>query len=161
MADTQHNLRIKATLDTSQLQQEIDRLNQTGGQGSAGTSSTQSTTRILNKLDSTLNKLNMTINRLADAVRHSSLGGANMRMSDGSGYFMAKAFDQMSNREFADAVRQIDKHRPDVMAKVAEAAGLTEQELQVLKMRGIISDSTAAKISTAKKAQAINPPIVS
>lgn len=39
MADTQHNLRIKATLDTSQLQQEIDRLNQTAGQKNVGTSS--------------------------------------------------------------------------------------------------------------------------
>lgn len=56
----------------------------------------------------------------------------------------------MTDREFSDAVRKIDKHRPDIM--VGAAAGLTGQELEVLKLRGIISDSTAAKISAAKKA---------
>ena len=82
-------------------------------------------------------------------------------MPDSSGYFMAKAFDQMSNKEFADAVRQIDKHQPNLLAKVASDAGLTAQELQVLNKRGIISDSTAAKINTVKKARPLNPPIVS
>ena len=82
-------------------------------------------------------------------------------MPDSSGYLMAKTFDRMTNREFADAVRMIDNHRPDVIAQAASAAGLTEQELQVLRMRGIISDSTAANIGAVRRARTLNPPIVS
>lgn len=72
MADTQHNLRIKATLDASQLQQELDRLNNAGTRGSAtgSTSSNgvlQSTARMLSKLDTTLSKLNHAIEGL---MRH-------------------------------------------------------------------------------------------
>lgn len=69
MADTQHNLRIKATLDASQLQQELDRLNTTGARGGAAGSATsngvlQSTARMLSKLDTTLSKLNHAIEGL-------------------------------------------------------------------------------------------------
>lgn len=67
MADTQHNLRIKATLDTSQVQHEADRLNSAGGRGRmAGSSS--STARLLNKLDSTLNRLNTTLQKLSRGI---------------------------------------------------------------------------------------------
>lgn len=58
----------------------------------------------------------------------------------------------MTDRQFAEAVRQMDRLFPKMMAEVGASAGLTGQELQVLKLRGIISDSTAAKISAAKKA---------
>lgn len=100
MADTQHNLRIKATLDTSQLQQEIDRLNQTGGQGSAGAGGAQSTTRILNKLDSTLNRLNSVINRLADVVGAKNYG----RLAPISLPPLALPFDRMNNDQFYSAL---------------------------------------------------------
>lgn len=66
MADTTHNLKIKATLDASGIQSELDRLNQMdragrqGGQGSAA-----GTARILTKLDQTLNRLNRTLESMA------------------------------------------------------------------------------------------------
>lgn len=67
MADTQHNLRIKATLDTSQVQHEADKLNSASGRGGMA-GSTNSTARLLNKLDSTLNRLNTTLQKLAGGV---------------------------------------------------------------------------------------------
>jgi len=74
---------------------------------------------------------------------------------------MAKAFDRMTTNEFADAIRLIDRRRPEVMAAVGANAGLSEQELQVLRMRGIISDSTAANIGAVRRASALNSSIVS
>lgn len=82
-------------------------------------------------------------------------------MPDSPGYLMAKTFDRMTDREFADAIRLIDRRRPEVVAATGANAGLTAQELQVLQMRGIISDSTVANIGAVRRARTLNPPIVS
>lgn len=77
MADTTHNLKIKATLDASGIQSELDRLNQMdragrqGGQGSAA-----GTARILTKLDQTLNRLNRTLENMSRGFQNPSSHGA-------------------------------------------------------------------------------------
>lgn len=77
MADTTHNLKIKATLDASGIQSELDRLNQmdrAGRQGGQG--STAGTTRILTKLDQTLNRLNRTLESMSRGFQNPSGHGA-------------------------------------------------------------------------------------
>lgn len=84
MADTTHNLKIKATLDASGIQSELDRLNQMdragrqGGQGSAA-----GTARILTKLDQTLNRLNRTLESMSRGFQSPS---SHMGAPGGGGY---------------------------------------------------------------------------
>lgn len=76
MADTTHNLKIKATLDASGIQSELDRLNQIDRSKQGGQNSAASTTRILTKLDQTLNRLNRTLESMARGFQGPSGHGA-------------------------------------------------------------------------------------
>lgn len=82
MADTTHNLKIRATLDATGVQQELDRLNQMdragqqGGQGSASGAA-----RVLTKLDQTLSRLNQTLQAFAQRAGTGRAQGAVMALS--------------------------------------------------------------------------------
>lgn len=76
MADTTHNLKIKATLDASGIQSELDRLNQQNrGGDSGGGQGARNTARLLTRLDQTLSRLNRTLESLARGVQQGQHAG--------------------------------------------------------------------------------------
>ena len=69
MATSEHIFQLKAVLDSSQVQNQLDRLN-----GTSSTASTTSTASTANNLGNNLNKLKTNISPLAVAVAGATKG---------------------------------------------------------------------------------------
>ena len=65
---TEHELKLKATLDTTEVRREIERLNSSRGSQRSGVSSS-SPNATFSRLSTTLSKLDMTLSKLLAAVQ--------------------------------------------------------------------------------------------
>ena len=65
---TEHELKLKATLDTSEVRREIERLNSSRGSQRSGVSAS-SPNATFSRLSTTLSKLDMTLSKLLAAVQ--------------------------------------------------------------------------------------------
>ena len=65
---TEHELKLKATLDTTEVRREIERLNSSRGSQRSGVSSS-SPNATFSRLSTTLSRLDMTLTKLLAAVQ--------------------------------------------------------------------------------------------
>ena len=65
---TEHELKLKATLDTSEVRREIERLNSSRGSQRSGVSAS-SPNATFSRLSTTLSRLDMTLSKLLAAVQ--------------------------------------------------------------------------------------------
>ena len=87
MANTEHLLKIKATLDTSEVEQKLNKLRSQQTQGSNGTAAPLggNLNGVLSRLNTSINKLQHSIDGLSKTVNTSAKGGGNYFMPLGVG----------------------------------------------------------------------------
>ena len=78
MADSTHTLRLKATLDTTEVKQKLDQLRQAQKQALAGGQASNATSGMsggnLPMLTSTLQRLNTTMMQMQQAIARLAIG---------------------------------------------------------------------------------------